>query len=127
VEFVKDNRLTGVNYCHLTPFPGTKLFADLEREGRIISRDWSKYDRQNIVFQPLHFTPESLQDQIFWAYRQTYNLRSLWQRRPFSFQHFSLYLALNFGYMKGLRKMERDAQKSRKLSPAAARVPSSLS
>ncbi len=121
VKFVKDHRLTGVNYCHLTPFPGTKLFNDLEKEGRILHRDWSKYDRQNIVFQPLHFTPEELQDQIFGAYRQTYNLRSIWQRRPFSFQHFSLYLALNFGYIKGLRKMERDAKKSRKVSLPAAK------
>jgi len=109
VQFVKENRLTGVNYCHLTPFPGTKLYADLYKEGRILHQDWAKYDRQNIVFRPQNFTPEELQKYIFWAYRQTYNWRSFWQRRPGSFQHFSLYLALNFGYMKGVRKMERDA------------------
>ena len=113
VQFVRKNRLTGVNYCHLTPFPGTRLYDDLEREGRIITRDWSRYDRQNIVFQPRHFTPDDLQDRIFWAYRQTYNLHSLWQRRPFSFQHFSLYLLLNFGYIRGLRKMEREALRIR--------------
>jgi radical SAM superfamily enzyme YgiQ (UPF0313 family) len=127
VDFVKQNRITGVNYCHLTPFPGTRLFSQLEQEGRILHRDWSKYDRQNIVFQPRHFTPESLQDQIFWAYRQTYNLRSLWQRRPFSFQHMSLYLALNFGYMKGVRKMEQDAKKSRKNHLPASTFSSSSS
>jgi radical SAM superfamily enzyme YgiQ (UPF0313 family) len=113
VQFVKQNRLTGVNYCHLTPFPGTKLYADLQQEGRILHQDWRRYDRQHIVFRPRHFTPEELQDKIFWAYHQTYNWRSFWQRRPFSFQHFSLYLALNFGFMKGVRKMERDAQKIR--------------
>ncbi|HSR11450.1 MAG TPA: radical SAM protein, partial [Thermodesulfobacteriota bacterium] len=32
VRFVKENRLTGVNYCHLTPFPGTRLHAELEKE-----------------------------------------------------------------------------------------------
>jgi radical SAM superfamily enzyme YgiQ (UPF0313 family) len=114
VQFVKENRLTGANYCHLTPYPGTRLYEDLEREGRILHRDWGKYDRQNIVFQLRRFTPEELQDRIFWAYRQTYNLRSLWLRRPFSFQHFSLYLLLNFGYMKGLRKMEEDVQQARR-------------
>ncbi len=117
VQFVKQNRITGVNYCHLTPFPGTQLFSDLEREGRLLHKDWSRYDRQNIVFQPRHFTPEELQDKIFWAYRQTYNWRSLWDRRPFSFQHISLYLALNFGYIKGIRKMEEDAKRNRKGSP----------
>lgn len=111
VDFVKKNRLTGVNYCHLTPFPGTRLFRDLDGQGRILHRDWSKYDRQNIVFRPKNFSPAELQRNIFWAYRQTYNLRSIWQRRPFSFQHFSLYLALNFGYIKGVRKMEQDAER----------------
>jgi radical SAM superfamily enzyme YgiQ (UPF0313 family) len=111
VKFAKENRLTGVNYCHLTPFPGTRLFENLEKEGRLFHHDWSRYDRQNIVFQPRHFQPQELQNWIFWAYRQTYNVRSLWERRPFSFQHFSLYLALNFGYMKGVRKMERDAKR----------------
>ena len=114
VQFVKKNRLTGVNYCHLTPFPGTQLYSDLEQEGRILYKDWSLYDRQNIVFRPRHFTPQELQDKILWAYRQTYNWRSLWQRRPFAFQQFSLYLALNFGYMRGICKMEREAQRSRK-------------
>jgi radical SAM superfamily enzyme YgiQ (UPF0313 family) len=112
VRFVKENRLTGVNYCRLTPFPGTPLYDRLEKEGRIIDHDWSKYDRQNVVFQPRNLTPRELQEKIFWAYRQTYNLGSLWQRRPFSFQHFSLYLALNFGYMKGLKKMERELMES---------------
>ncbi|KPK90317.1 MAG: hypothetical protein AMJ94_09735 [Deltaproteobacteria bacterium SM23_61] len=114
VRFVKENRLTGVNYCRLTPFPGTKMYAALEKEGRIIDRDWTKYDRQNVVFRPRNFTPSDLQEKIFWAYRQTYNLRSLWQRRPFSFQHISLYLILNFGYMKGLKKMEREVMGGKK-------------
>jgi radical SAM superfamily enzyme YgiQ (UPF0313 family) len=114
VQFVKQNRLTGVNYCHLTPFPGTRLFTDLEQQGRILHKDWSRYDRQNIVFRPRHFTPQELQDKILWAYRQTYNWPSLWQRRPFSFQHFSLYLALNFGYMRGIGRVEKEVKKSRK-------------
>ena len=114
VRFVKENRLTGVNYCRLTPFPGTKMYAALEKEGRIIDRDWAKYDRQNVVFQPRNFTPSDLQEKIFWAYSQTYNLRSLWQRRPFSFQHISLYLLLNFGYMKGLKRMEKAVMEGKK-------------
>jgi radical SAM superfamily enzyme YgiQ (UPF0313 family) len=115
VQFVKENRLTGVNYCRLTPFPGTPLYDRLEKEGRIIDRDWSKYDRQNVVFQPRNLSPRELQERIFWAYGQTYNLGSLWQRRPFSFQHFSLYLVLNFGYMKGLREMERKLMAGREI------------
>ncbi|NIT03982.1 radical SAM protein, partial [Candidatus Saccharibacteria bacterium] len=35
----------------LTPFPGTKLFKRFEEEGRILHRDWSKYDTKHVVFK----------------------------------------------------------------------------
>ena len=35
-----------------TPFPGTPVFERLEREGRILTRDWSLYNGQNVVFDP---------------------------------------------------------------------------
>lgn len=49
----------------LTPFPGTKLFARLEKEGRIIHKDWSRYDAKTVVFKPASLTPE----QLFEGYR----------------------------------------------------------
>ena len=44
----------------LTPLPGTPLFYRLEKENRILTKDWSKYDYYNVVFQPKNMTPEEL-------------------------------------------------------------------
>ena len=44
----------------LTPYPGTPLFERLEREGRILTRDWSKYNLWNVVFKPKNMTPKEL-------------------------------------------------------------------
>ena len=45
----------------LTPFPGTRLFQRLEAEGRILTRDWSKYNsRADVVFQPKNMSSEEL-------------------------------------------------------------------
>ena len=44
----------------LTPLPGTPVFKKMEKDGRILTRDWSKYDYQNVVFQPKNMTPEEL-------------------------------------------------------------------
>jgi radical SAM superfamily enzyme YgiQ (UPF0313 family) len=44
----------------LTPFPGTRLFQRFEAEGRIIHKDWSKYDTKHVVFKPVNMTPEEL-------------------------------------------------------------------
>lgn len=45
----------------LTPFPGTRLYQELEDQGRIFDRDWRKYNLINVVFKPKKMTPEKLQ------------------------------------------------------------------
>ncbi len=43
-----------------TPFPGTPVFDKLDLEGRILTRDWSLYNGQNVVFRPLRMTAAEL-------------------------------------------------------------------
>jgi radical SAM superfamily enzyme YgiQ (UPF0313 family) len=44
----------------LTPLPGTPIFTKMEKEGRILTKDWSKYTQTQVVFQPKNMTPEEL-------------------------------------------------------------------
>ncbi|UCH72239.1 MAG: B12-binding domain-containing radical SAM protein [Thermoplasmatales archaeon] len=44
----------------LTPFPGTPLYTDYDKQGRITTKNWEKYDLLNVVFQPKKMTPEDL-------------------------------------------------------------------
>jgi radical SAM superfamily enzyme YgiQ (UPF0313 family) len=44
----------------LTPFPGTPLHEEMERQGRIADRDWSHYDFSHVVFKPLHMSAAQL-------------------------------------------------------------------
>ena len=45
----------------LTPFPGTALYARFEREGRILTRDWSRYDITHVVYRPKRMSPDELE------------------------------------------------------------------
>ena len=40
----------------MVPYPGTKLAEDLEREERILTKNWNLYDIHHLVFQPKNFT-----------------------------------------------------------------------
>lgn len=53
--------LDSVIFAVLTPYPGTPIFNKLEKEGRILTRDWSKYNRKNVVFKPKKMTKEELE------------------------------------------------------------------
>lgn len=44
----------------LIPFPGTPLYQRMEKEDRLLTRDWSKYDGSQVVFKPAKMTPEEL-------------------------------------------------------------------
>jgi radical SAM superfamily enzyme YgiQ (UPF0313 family) len=52
LDFAVSSGLELASFGVLTPFPGTPLYRKLERERRIISRDWRKYDIGHAVYKP---------------------------------------------------------------------------
>ena len=45
----------------LTPYPGTRLYNELNRENRIVCHDLSRYSWNNCVFQPKNMSPRELE------------------------------------------------------------------
>jgi radical SAM superfamily enzyme YgiQ (UPF0313 family) len=100
VDWVEANRIECATYHVLTPYPGTPLFRQLEREGRILHRDWTRYDTAHVVFRPRRMSPEQLADGYAWCYRRTFSLPSIWRRRPAAWNQVLPYLAMSLLYKK---------------------------
>jgi radical SAM superfamily enzyme YgiQ (UPF0313 family) len=60
LETINDWDIDVLEVNILTPYPGTPLFERLDREGRILTKDWSKYNQVDVVFQPKNMTVEEL-------------------------------------------------------------------
>jgi len=60
VRFLEDCKPSLPTFHILTPYPGTAQFAQFEREGRLLHRDWSRYDHSQVVFSPKLMTAERL-------------------------------------------------------------------
>lgn len=59
-----------VQFSIVTPFPGTVLFDQLDREGRIVTKDWSLYDgNHSCVFQPDQLSSSDLEEAKKYAYQ----------------------------------------------------------
>ena len=80
VDFVNTTKIDVTLYNILTPFPGTKLYQKMERQGRIHDHDWSHYDACRSVFIPQGMTSEELQNGWYWANRETYKLSNILRR-----------------------------------------------
>ena len=62
IDTINDWELDVLEVNILTPYPGTPLFNRLDKEGRILTKDWSKYNQVEVVFQPKNMSPEELMD-----------------------------------------------------------------
>jgi len=74
IDAINDWDLDLVDFSILTPFPGTPLFDYLEKEKRIITRDWSKYDGFHVVYKPKHMSPQELFDEVTRVRRTVYSI-----------------------------------------------------
>jgi radical SAM superfamily enzyme YgiQ (UPF0313 family) len=102
-DWVEANRLECATFHILTPYPATPLFAQMEREGRLLHRDWSLYDTAHAVFRPRHMTAEQLEEGYAWLYRRLFSHASIWARRPEDWRAVPPYLAMSYLYKRSNR------------------------
>ncbi len=63
-----------------TPFPGTPIFDELDSQNRILTRNWSLYNGQNVVFQPKRMTVEELKRGADYIRKRAYSWSALSRR-----------------------------------------------
>ena len=73
VDWGVKNSITTSTYHVLTPYPGTRLFKDMEQQGRILTRNWNLYDTRNVVYQTKNLTADELKNGYDWAYKEFYS------------------------------------------------------
>jgi radical SAM superfamily enzyme YgiQ (UPF0313 family) len=97
-EFVIQTEIDLPRFAIMTPFPGTPLHNRLHRAGRILARDWEKYDGQHVVFQPKNMTTEQLQTGHERAWKKVYGWGPIVRRLRHAGTQLPLSLAANVGY-----------------------------
>ena len=104
VDWAIAHGITTATFHIQTPYPGTRLFARMEAEGRLLTRDWDLYDTRQVVFRPARLAPEALKAGYDWAYREFYRWPSIARA---SRSHGSLkHQAKHFFYAAGWKKFE---------------------
>jgi radical SAM superfamily enzyme YgiQ (UPF0313 family) len=101
--WIEQTRLECATFHILTPYPGTPLFRQMEAEGRLLHRDWSRYDTAQAVFRPRHMSPEQLEAGYAWLYERLFSHRSIWKRRPHEASAVLPYLAMAYLYKRSNR------------------------
>ncbi|MGA1871526.1 MAG: B12-binding domain-containing radical SAM protein [bacterium] len=80
LDFLMKNKIGYALFWILTPLPGTDLFNDMNKEGRILDNNWSMYDLSNVIFQPKNFTTSELYMNYWKTYQKFYSLKNIAKR-----------------------------------------------
>jgi radical SAM superfamily enzyme YgiQ (UPF0313 family) len=117
LDLINQLKIDIPRYAIFTPYPGTPAFQGLQAEGRLLHTRWEYYDTQHVVFQPIHMTPQELDDGFQWAYRHTFTVASTFQRTWGSGGNFPIGFVGNLAYKLYVRRLRADQQRFPDVSP----------
>jgi len=104
VEWAVRNSLTTCTFHILTPYPGTRLFKEMEAQGRILHRNWDRYDTRQVVYKTVGLTADQLKKGYDAAYRSFYSWSNIW-RASAGHDHLK-HMIKHFAYAGGWKKFE---------------------
>lgn len=102
VEWGVNNAITTATYHILTPYPGTRLFKEMENSGRILTKKWDLYDTRHVVYKTTKMTSKELEAGYIWSYKEFYSWNSILKASFFhdSFKHQMKHLFYTGGWKK---------------------------
>jgi len=110
IDFLEEAGVQNATFNILTPFPGTPLFHRMEAEGRILTRDWSRYNsRDDVVYQPKRMSAAELLAGVRYVNERFYSLPSMAKRLSRSPVQLWWTLPLNLAYGYRWRKRSQYA------------------
>jgi radical SAM superfamily enzyme YgiQ (UPF0313 family) len=104
LHFLDESGLDFVAINVLTPFPGTPLYDEMHGDGRIFDYDWSKYDFNQVVFEPRNMSAEHLRRGARWVRANFYSRERVARRVRKSFSYldpatiFRTVIPMNLGF-----------------------------
>ena len=96
LKFLNKTKMSSASFNILTPYPGTKIYEQFKREGRLLTENWQYYDHSTCVFRPKHMTPYELQRGKIWVKKEFSKMHNIMRRLPGNISHPIVYLALNY-------------------------------
>jgi radical SAM superfamily enzyme YgiQ (UPF0313 family) len=104
VDWAVGQGITTATFHIQTPYPGTRLYAQMEQQGRITTRNWDLYDTRHVVYRPARLEPSALEAGYAWAYREFYRWPSIARA---ALSHDSLkHQVKHLAYAAGWKKFE---------------------
>ncbi len=80
LRFLEEQKVSLVKFFTPAPYPGTAYHDEMEKAGRIVSEDWSRYDYGSLLVRPEGMDAPTLREGFDRTYKAFYGLGSIARR-----------------------------------------------
>ncbi len=105
LEFVLKAKLDSCYFSIVTPYPGTKYYTKLLKEGRLIDNDWSNYNTNHVVHKPKLMSPEKLLEGFNYALKECWSCSSIIKRLWGNGTYKNYWYPMNFGFKRSIHNL----------------------
>lgn len=108
LEFVLKAKLEVAYFSILTPYPGTRLYQRLVREDRLLTKDWSVYDANHVVYRPAKLSPEELLEKYHRTFQEAYSVGNIFRRLWGTTAWKNFFYPMNLGFRQSLKSLVKN-------------------
>lgn len=82
-KFIERSKIPIPRFYILTPMPGSDLYNEYKKAGRLITEDHKQYDGTKCVFEPQKISAEKLTEMYWWLNQKVFSIKSIFKRTLF--------------------------------------------
>jgi len=108
LDRLQDLDLIAASLGILVPYPGTRLAGRLEQQDRLLSKDWSLYDINNLLFKPQNFSCVEFVEEMQNVRKKYFSLPSV-VKRVFSHAGNSIWVGIGLNVAMNVHNRARNS------------------
>ena len=112
-KFIRKSNFDSLFLRILSPYPGTRFYQKIESEGRLLHKNWERYDTSHVVFRPKKMTVEQLEQGYIWLYKKALSMKSIVLRLARARTNPQFFGPSNMAFRSCLFRMLRGSKKFR--------------
>ena len=97
LEFLHETKIPSATFNILTPYPGTDIYDEFKKQGRLITENWDYYDHCTATYLPKNMSIDKLYEGYQYIKKNYFSTARILDRFPANYRNPLIFLLANAG------------------------------
>jgi radical SAM superfamily enzyme YgiQ (UPF0313 family) len=107
LEFLYKTKIPSTTFNILTPYPGTDVYDEFKKQGRLITENWDYYDHCSVTYLPRNMTVDRLYEGYQYVKKNYFSANRIFDRLPANWRNPVIFMLANVGLKYSLNEERR--------------------